>query len=244
MRLDRRKILALFVIADLHLPLGVDKPMDIFQGWDNYVPRLQENWQHVVKPCDTVMIPGDFCWATKLEESLADFKFLESLNGTKIISKGNHDYWWQTAAKLNRFFSENGINSVKILHNNYYPYGNYGLCGTRGWISENGEAADEKVLAREAGRLEMSIAAAEKDGFRPIVFLHYPPVFVYGENKPIMEVLRRHNIKTVFYGHIHGRKGHALAVKGMHGGIDYHLISSDYLQFMPLDITNFVQSAE
>lgn len=236
--------MALFVIADLHLPLGVDKPMDIFEGWDNYVERLEENWQHVVAPDDTVVIPGDFCWAMKLEDSLPDFRFLERLNGRKIISKGNHDYWWQTSAKLSRFFEENGIGSVSILHNNCFAYEKTGICGTRGWISENGEPADEKVLAREAGRLEMSVAAAEKQGLRPMVFLHYPPLYIYGENAPIMEVLRRHNITEVFYGHIHGRRGHSLAVRGVRNGINYHLISSDYLQFMPLDITKFVQSDE
>ncbi len=236
--------MSLFVIADLHLPLGVDKPMDIFDGWDNYVERLEENWQHVVAPEDTVVIPGDFSWATKLEEALPDFQFLERLNGTKIISKGNHDYWWQTSAKLTRFFETNGISSVKILHNNFYPYGSFGICGTRGWISENGEPADEKVLAREAGRLEMSVAASEKAGFKPIVFMHYPPVYVYGDNTPMLEVLNRHGITEVFYGHIHGRKGHALAVRGERNGINYHLISSDFLQFMPLDITKFVQSHE
>lgn len=238
------EFMSLFVIADLHLPLGVDKPMDIFRGWDNYVQRLEENWQTVVKPEDTVVIPGDFCWALKLEESLRDFQFLEKLNGTKILSKGNHDLWWQTMRKNEAFLSDNGINSVKLLFNNCYAYGRYGICGTRGWISENGEPADEKVLAREAGRLETSISMAESQGLRPIVFLHYPPVFVYGDNEPMLAVLRRHGIKQCFYGHIHGKDKHAFAVRGMKDGIEYHLVSSDCLQFMPLDITKFVQNDE
>jgi hypothetical protein len=236
--------LSLFVIGDLHLPLGVNKPMDIFGGWDDYVNRLKENWQRKVKPQDTVVIPGDFSWAMGLEESLEDFKFLQSFNGTKIISKGNHDYWWSTAAKMEKFFFENGISSVKILHNNFYPYGGYGICGTRGWINDNGEPADKKVLAREAGRLEMSISAAEKANCKPIVFLHYPPVYLTGVNEEIMRVLHAHGITECFYGHIHGKKGHACAVKGMLDGINYHLISSDFLQFDPMDITEIVQSDE
>ncbi|MBP3271239.1 MAG: metallophosphoesterase [Ruminococcus sp.] len=236
--------MSLFVIADLHLPFGVNKSMNIFDGWDNYVERLEYNWQSKVRPADTVVLPGDLCWALKLEESLPDFKFLENLNGTKIISKGNHDLWWSTVSKIERFFENNGISSVKLLHNNYYSYGRYGICGTRGWISENGEPADQKVLAREAGRLETSIKAAEDAGLEPIVFLHYPPIYLTGVNEPIMDVLRSHHIKQCFYGHIHGKKGHSCAFKGVKDDIEYHLVSSDYLQFVPLDITCFVQSDE
>lgn len=234
--------MSLFVIADLHLPLSVDKPMDIFGGWDNYVSRLEQNWQRKISPEDTVVMPGDFSWAMGLEESLRDFRFLESLNGTKILSKGNHDYWWSTVGKMEKFFAANGIASVKILHNNFYPYGGYGICGTRGWINDNGEPADKKVLLREAGRLEMSISAAEKAGYKPLVFLHYPPVYLTGVNEEIMNVLHKHNVTECFYGHIHGKKGHACAVKGKLDGINYHLISSDFLQFDPLDITKIVQS--
>lgn len=236
--------MSIFAISDLHLPLGVNKPMDIFGGWDNYVERLEYNWQRKVKPDDIVIMPGDLCWATKLEQSLADFKFVESLNGTKIISKGNHDYWWQTVAKMDKFFDENDIKSVRLLHNNFFPLGKCAVCGTRGWISENGEPADKKVLLREAQRLETSISAAVKSGLEPIVFLHYPPVFVYGENEEIMAVLHKYGVRECFYGHIHGKKGHSYAVKGMHDGINYHLISSDFLQFDPLDITKIVQSDE
>ena len=111
-------------------------------------------------------------------------------------------------------------------------------------MSEHGEPADEKVLAREAGRLETSICLAEAEGLRPVVFLHYPPIYLYGANEPIMEVLRRHKIRECFYGHIHGKNGHACAVRGERDGINYHLISSDYLQFMPLDISYLVQNAK
>lgn len=236
--------MSLFVIADLHLPLGADKPMDIFGGWDNYVERLRNNWQSLVSPQDTVVIPGDVSWAMKLEDSLPDFKFIENLNGTKIISKGNHDYWWGTLGKMEKFFADNGITTVKILHNNYYRYCKSGICGTRGWINETGEPADAKVAAREAGRLEMSICAAENAGLEPLVFMHYPPLNALGVNEPIMKVLKAHEVKTCFYGHIHGRKNHAAAVKGVVDGVDYHLISGDYLQFAPKNIDKFVQSDE
>ncbi len=236
--------LSLFVIADLHLSLSVNKPMDIFGGWDDYMNRIRTNWQAKVKDGDTVVLPGDFSWATKLEDTLEDFRFLASLPGEKIMLKGNHDYWWSTITKTENFFKANGIERVKLLHNNFYPFGDRGICGTRGWINDNGEPADKKVLMREAVRLELSISAAEKAGYKPLVFLHYPPVYLTGVNEEIMEVLHKHDIKECFYGHIHGKKGHACAVKGEYQGINYHLISSDYLQFVPMDITEFVQSAE
>ena len=117
--------MALYVIADLHLPLGIDKPMDVFGGvWDNYVERLKENWQSTVTKDDVVIIAGDVSWATYLEEAKRDFEFLHSLNGKKIIIKGNHDYWWTTMNKLKSFVEENGFNSIEFLQNNYYMYEN------------------------------------------------------------------------------------------------------------------------
>ncbi|MCM1579439.1 MAG: metallophosphoesterase [Ruminococcus sp.] len=227
--------MSLYTIADLHLPLGVNKPMDIFGGWDNYVERIEENWRNNIRGGDTVVIPGDISWAMNLEQALPDFRFIEALPGKKIISKGNHDYWWTTLAKINSFLERNLLESISILHNNHFPYGDYGICGTRGWINDSSEPADAKVLAREAGRLETSIASAEAAGLTPIVFLHYPPIYANEYNYDILEVMYRHNIKQCFYGHIHG-SGHRFAVNGERDGIDFHLISGDYIQFFPYKI--------
>ena len=144
--------MSLFAIADLHLSLGTDKPMDIFGGWSDYVTKLETNWQNKVRPEDTVVIPGDISWGMNFEQSKKDFEFINKLNGRKIISKGNHDYWWNTKNKMDKFFAENGFDTINILHNNHYSYEGCGICGTRGWISDNGEPADQKVLAREADR--------------------------------------------------------------------------------------------
>ena len=92
--------MALFTIADLHLSLGTDKPMDVFPGWKNYVDRLEANWRRLVSDGDTVVIAGDISWAMKLEDAAADFTFLHALPGEKLILKGNHDYWWSTRKKL------------------------------------------------------------------------------------------------------------------------------------------------
>ncbi|MBR1423881.1 MAG: metallophosphoesterase [Ruminococcus sp.] len=233
--------MSLFVIADLHLSLGVNKPMDIFGGWKDHVARLEENWQAKVKPDDTVVIPGDISWGMNYEQSKADFAFIDRLNGIKIISKGNHDYWWETKTKTERFFKENGFETLHILHNNHYRYGNIGICGTRGWINEPDEPSDAKVLAREAGRLRMSIESALTEGLEPVAFLHYPPVYGSSCNYDMLDVLHQYKVKRCYYGHLHGN-AHNYAINGQRDGIEYRLIASDFLQFDPLDISEIVQS--
>ena len=228
--------MALFVMGDLHLSLSSDKSMDIFGGWENYVERIKENWNREVSPEDTVVVPGDISWAMSLKETVADFSYIHELPGRKIILKGNHDYWWTTAAKMNNFLAENGFDSIFILHNNHYAYESYGICGTRGWINDDSEPADAKVLAREAQRLETSIASAENAGLEPLVFLHYPPLYGNEYNPDLLEVMYRHNIKRCWYGHIHGRKGHQNAVNGERDGIVFQLVSADYVQFCPVKI--------
>lgn len=227
--------MALFALGDLHLSFGVNKPMDIFGGWENHAERIRENWYKNVADDDTVVIPGDISWAMNFEQALPDFRFIHELPGTKIISKGNHDYWWNTASKMNGFLSENGFDSIKILHNNAYAYEKYGICGTRGWINDNSEPADAKVLAREAGRLETSVKAAESAGLEPVVFLHYPPLYGTEYNYDILEVMYKHNVKQCFYGHVHG-SAHKYAVNGERDGIMFTLVSGDYRQFCPYKI--------
>ncbi len=225
--------MSLFAIADLHLSLSVDKPMDIFgEHWSNHVERLTQNWNETVTNNDVVVIPGDISWGINLDEAKADFDYINRLNGTKIISKGNHDYWWSTISKLNAFLNDNGFNTIKFLHNNHYAYGNYGICGTRGWINETSVPADAKVLAREAQRLEVSIQSALKENLEPIVFLHYPPVFGNESNYDILDVMYKYNVKECYYGHLHGNS-HKYAVCGERDGINFHLISGDFVQFYP-----------
>ena len=226
--------MSLYAIADLHLSFGVDKPMDIFGGWEDYQTRIYENWQKNIKEDDLVVIAGDISWAMTTEEAVADFKFIESLNGKKIIMKGNHDYWWSTKSKIEKMFLENDIKSIEIMQNNSFRYENISICGTRGWINENGKEADKKVLTREAMRLEMSIQSAEEETEK-IVFLHYPPIFKNDCNYSILEVLKKYNIKTVYYGHLHGASC-LNAFEGERDGITYKLISGDHIKFNPVKI--------
>ena len=227
--------MSIFVIADLHLSLSVDKPMDIFGGWTDYVNRIEYNWQNKVKPEDTVVIPGDVSWAMSLEQSAKDFEFINKLNGRKIILKGNHDYWWNTKNKMDKFFAEKGFDTLNILHNNHYEYDDWAICGTRGWFfeEERSNQQDEKVFRRELMRLETSLRSA--GDLHKMVFLHYPPKYKGYTCAPILELLDKYNVRKCYYGHLHGAS-HSLAMEGIWDGIEYKLLSADKINFKPARI--------
>ena len=225
--------MSLFVIGDLHLSLGEDKPMDVFSGWNDYVQRLENNWRRLITDDDTVVIAGDISWAMKLEETLTDFRFIHSLPGKKLLLKGNHDYWWATKKKMDEFISVNHLDSLSILFNNAFRVGEYAVCGTRGWFLENEAPEDIKVLNREVGRLKMSLEQAKKLGGEPVVFLHYPPYYRGLECSEMMDVLLEYGVKKCYYGHIHGKKNFRLAFEGEYRGINFRLISGDKVEFVP-----------
>ncbi|MCD8390919.1 MAG: metallophosphoesterase [Firmicutes bacterium] len=230
--------MALFTIGDLHLPLGIDKPMDIFGGkWTNYVERIADNWQTNVKNNDVVVIPGDFSWATYLEQTYKDFEFLNKLNGTKILLKGNHDYWWTTLNKLNKFIAENGFEDIYFLHNNSYKYGGTAICGTRGWMHphwENVTEDDIKIFNREAARLKISLDSA-RDYSEIYVFTHYPPMSLNLEENDFVKTMRQYPVTKCVYGHLHSHS-HRNAVNKTVGGIEYMLVSGDYIDFNPVKL--------
>lgn len=223
--------MALYVIGDLHLSLSGDKPMDVFgPAWENHTERLREAFS-ALQPDDVVVLAGDTSWGISLEEALEDFLFLDSLPGKKLLLKGNHDYWWGTAAKMTAFFAAHGITSLSILHNNCALYGGYALCGTRGWFyEEDAGAHTEKMLKRETLRLEASFRAAE--GRPALCFLHYPPIYQGYRCPEILEVIDRYAPALCCYGHLHGQT-HRRAFEGQRGNTEYSLISADYLRFVP-----------
>lgn len=222
--------MAIFTIGDLHLSLGTQKPMDIFPGWNGYLERLEENWRKLITEKDTVVLVGDTSWAMKLEDTKADFAFLQSLPGEKILIKGNHDYWWTTTKKMERFFEENQFDTLHILHNNCHIVEEKALCGTRSWMFDVGEPHDEKVMNRELGRLCTSLQSA--GDMEKIAFLHYPPVYPNANAEQVIEVLHKYEVKQCFYGHLHGN-AIRFAVQGLVDNIQYRLISADALSFCP-----------
>lgn len=228
--------MSLYAIGDLHISLSdKSKPMDIFSGWENYMLIMEENWKKTVSDEDTIVLAGDISWAMHLKDSYEDFKWIEQMPGKKVILKGNHDYWWCSRKKMEDTFSEWGFKTLNILHNNHFAYENYGICGTRGWVNMPGESADAKVLAREAGRLSASLQSSQDEGLEPLVFMHYPPIFGNNINLDILDVLFKYNVKKCWYGHLHG-PSIKYAINGEREGIDFKLISGDFLQFCPVKI--------
>ncbi len=222
--------MAIFALSDLHLPLGINKPMDIFGvRWDNYVEKIEYQWKNTVKEEDFVIINGDFSWATYLSEALADFQFLQSLPGKKIISKGNHDYWWETLTKMNEFLRDNDISDVVFLQNNAVLCDGIAVCGARGWISpadKTFKKDDEKIYKRELLRLETSLQRASELSDTIIAALHYPPDEAY------MEVIEKYNVYRCVFGHLHGKRAEDYSV--LHKKC--MLVSADFLKFAPIRI--------
>lgn len=232
--------MALYVIGDLHLSFGTDKPMDIF-GWGNHSEKIKEYWKENITQNDTVILPGDFSWSMSLEETYKDFEFLNNLPGTKILSKGNHDYWWNSITKMKNFIKKSNFTNIEFLHNNAFLVEDKIIVGTRGWINTWQSDENYKILRRENERLKLSINYGINEFGNDkeiIVFFHYSPI--YKENIVPPEIdfsvtMQEYNIKRCYYGHLHG-ESHREAFEGEKNGIKYNLISSDYLKFKPKKI--------
>jgi predicted phosphohydrolase len=231
--------MALYAIGDLHLCLGAAKPMDVFGGnWVGYMDALREGLS-VIGQQDTTVLLGDLSWALDIDSAKPDFTFINEIPGRKIILKGNHDYWWATIKKTEEFFAKEKIKSISLLYNNSFLADGKAICGCRGWfIDEKVSPKDtdyDKIVAREAGRLELSLKSAEALGdTERIVFLHFPPVFGDFVCEELIDVLKKYGVKRCFYGHIHGKYDMEQTVT--YDGIDFTIVSADYLKFRPLKI--------
>ncbi len=235
--------MAVYTLSDLHLAKSIDKPMDIFgMGWGGYMEKIYNNWQETVNDSDTVIIGGDLSWAMYLDECKEDFDFLESLKGNKVVLKGNHDYWWESITKLERYIEASGYKTIHFLHNNSYVAENIGIFGTRGWLcpaSDNFKEADMKIYQRELIRLELSfnhLKSIKNDDTIPVAVLHYPPVTKDGEvDEGYKTFFEKHGIRYCIYGHLHG----VAAKNSFNGeayGTKYLLASADYMEFKPLKL--------
>ena len=238
--------MSVYVMADLHLCTDNEsKSMEVFGNrWKDYKNRIQTNWNKLVAEDDTVIIPGDISWALTLQDAISDLQFIDSLNGKKIIMKGNHDFWWSSVTKMNTLFSELSIDSIRILNNNALEVGDYIITGSRGWFidpsvqTKNVNADFEKVNNRELIRLKIGLDAAlkmrEETKKEIIAFFHFPPVWGEFKNEGIISLLNEYEIKSCYFGHIHGN----YTVSGSFevNGIQMHLISADYLNFIPRHI--------
>lgn len=229
--------MSIYVIADLHLSFLQDKPMNIFgSNWDNHPEKIRQSWLSMVKPEDTVILPGDFSWAMYLEDTKLDFEFINKLPGKKILLKGNHDYWWTTLSKMREFLKENNFENIDFLYNNAYLIENKLIVGSRGWALQDGEE-NKKMINRENERLKLSLKyGIEKYGEdkKIIAFMHYPPVasrdLLGSRYLEFYKTMKEYGVTECYYGHLHGN-AHKDAIEGDVGGINLHLISADYLNF-------------
>lgn len=230
--------MSIYAIADLHLSLNHEKPMDIFgTNWENHAKKIKEDWLKKVDKDDVVLILGDFSWETYLEDTYKDFEFLNSLPGRKILLKGNHDYWWTTLTNIKNYLKENDFNTIDILFNNSYELDNCIIAGTRGW--DFTKTNERKIIEREIGRLELSLKDAKNKNKEIVVCMHYPPISKnYLENefeRKILYLLKEYNVKKCIYGHLHGTS-HSQAIIGIKEGIEFSLVSADYLDFKLLKL--------
>ena len=234
--------MALYAMSDLHLSLGVEKPMDVFgNSWHNYMDRIKFQWNKTVGKDDSVIVGGDISWGMYLDEAKEDFKFLNSLPGKKILLRGNHDYWWISLSKLRKFLSDNSFDTIEFLQNDAIISEDKVICGTRGWIlpqSDGFTGKDKKIYERELIRLSLSLEKGKKisDGREIIAVFHFPPVRPDGSVDPsIGEVLRKNSVRHCLYGHLHGHVAKSAFV-GEADGIDFRLVSADFLDFTPYNL--------
>lgn len=208
--------------------------MDKFgQRWKDHAERIARAWQQTVGPGDLVLIPGDHSWAMKLEQARDDLDFIGQLPGRKVMIRGNHDYWWQSIGKVRKALPE----GVYAVQNDFVHFdGNWAICGTRGWLIPSHPdfgQEDEKLLAREASRLELSLQSAEKAGLVPeIVMIHYPPLPHSGEETVFSDLLEAYGVRLCVYGHLHGDAGR-YRVDGTYRGVQYVLVACDAIDFAP-----------
>lgn len=228
--------MSVFAIGDLHLPGQGDKPMDVFgPQWERHFEAISAHWQSLVTPQDIVLLPGDISWAMQLANAREDLEAIAALPGKKILLRGNHDYWWSSISKVRSLLPS----SMYALQNDALLLDGQVFCGTRGWSFPTAacplDAQDEKIYQRELMRLQMSLeAAAMLHSARPwVVLMHFPPLLADEPATEYTRLLERYPVATVVYGHLHGA-GIKNGFAGTKGGIAYHLVSCDALQFQPM----------
>lgn len=227
--------MGLYAISDLHLAFTCDKPMDVFgEKWYKHDEKIKDNWISKIKENDTVLIAGDISWSMKMEDGMKDLEWINSLPGKKIISKGNHDYWWGSIKKLNSLYAD-----INFIQNNFFTYEDYAICGTRGWnppMQDRYSEQDKKIYSREKIRLKLSLDSAVKAGYRKIiVMVHFPPVNDRFEESDFTQIFKEYGVEKVIYGHLHGPSLKKV-YEGEHDGIDYIVTSCDYINFEPIKI--------
>lgn len=247
--------MAVYAIGDLHLAFGApDKSMEVFgPAWDRYAEKMETHWNEMIKPDDLVLLPGDISWAMKPEQALIDLNWIDALPGTKVMIRGNHDYWWTSPSKLRAMLPP----SIHMIQNDTFQWKDLSIGGARLWdtpeysfgeyivykenprskekpVADTAEE-DAKIFSRELQRLEMSLKLFDKRARLKIAMTHYPPIGADLKPSQASKILQAHHTDICVFGHLHNVKPQALPF-GKANGIDYALTSADYLDFRPLKL--------
>lgn len=221
----------IYAIGDLHLSFSQEKPMDVFgESWRGHTERIERAWRDTVGAEDLVIIPGDISWAMQLSAALPDLSFIGRLPGTKLLLRGNHDYWWSSVTQVRASLAP----GMYALQNDAFPFGDACICGTRGWACPGSAAfdsQDQKIYERELQRLSLSLGKAEP-GKTLVVMTHYPPFSEKNRSSGFTELLEQAGCTLAVYGHLHGA-AHKSAFEGEQNGVAYRCVAADYLQFTP-----------
>ena len=230
--------MALYAMGDFHLSTTVHKPMDQFDPvWKNHERKIRNNCIQILTKNDTIVITGDHSWGRNLKECREDLAFIEALPGRKILLRGNHDQFWDAkkTSRLNEEFNPR----LYFLQNNFYTYKDYALVGTKGicWEGKDTPEHFRAIREREMDRLWESLNQAVKAGYRKyIMFLHYPPTTIGEMHSPFTDLAEQYSVEQVIYSHCHGRGGYGVSFRGKVRGVEYRLVSGDYLKFKPVKI--------
>ena len=237
--------MAIYALADLHLCLSCpDKSMEIcWATWTDYVERIKKNWNETVTDEDTVLIPGDISWSTYVDKAEEDFRFISELPGRKLLSRGNHDYWWTTMKKMEDFFAEKGFENMEFVRTNVLESEGCLITGTRGWMIESKDSIEgsenRKIYEREKLRIKMCIdklnVADSGHAKKHILMIHYPPITAKQEFTEFASMIAQSGVDKCVYGHLHGR-AHLKAFEGNFEGTEFICASADFVGFKPVKV--------
>jgi len=246
--------MSIFALADLHLSFGVpNKEMDIFgDNWKHHPEKIALHWKERVSAEDLVLLPGDISWAKKTQDVMPDLEWIHALPGTKVMIRGNHDYWWSAISKVKKILPP----SIHAVQNDVFLWKDTAIAGSRMWdtdeygfdkiigkidrelpIVEKEEDLEtsEKIFLRELGRLEVSLQAIPSHVSKKIAMVHYPPIGLDLAPSRISSLLEKYGVNICVFGHLHN----VVAEEDLFGearGVHYIFTACDYLDFCPIKI--------
>ena len=246
--------MGLYAIGDLHLHYQsvLKAPGQLHDRvWKNHEEKFRKNCGKCLTDADTLVLAGDHSWGKNLAECEQDLQYICDLPGRKILTRGNHDMFWDAGktGRLNELYQP----LLTFLQDSYESYQDYALVGTKGFTFEGpfyidrrgrivgwdeaAEAHAEKLKARELQRLRKSFELAKADGYRKfIMFLHYPPTSILEERSCFTDAAEEYGAEQVIYAHSHGESRFGDSIHGEYRGRMYRLVSGDYLRWKPLKI--------